>query len=181
MGQHRTAAPPVVTNPIDHDKIVEFVLSADPRGRDLSAPKKKKREEEILAVINGSTHAQLSAALGASLMSNIGDESNSASEHASSGGTDTPAYGQFQGPTTRKLKRGDLFFPHDFLQGQTDTPQEMIDEAIGEAECKLSIGTTGLLASRARKKPSCSTFLKHMQAVSVFITYCRVTDHHPFI
>ena len=51
-------------------------------------------------MINGSTHAQLSAALGASWMSNIGDESNSESEPASSGGADTPAHGQFQGPTT---------------------------------------------------------------------------------
>ena len=125
MGQHQTAAPPVVTNPIDHAKIVEFVLSADPRGRDPSAPEKKKREGEILAVINGSTHAQLSAALGASWISDTGDESNSASKHASSGGADTPAHGQFQSSTTRKLKRGDLFFSHDFLQGATDTPQEI--------------------------------------------------------
>ena len=51
-------------------------------------------------MINGSTHAQLFAALGASWMSNIGDESNSESEPASSGGADTPAHGQFQGPTT---------------------------------------------------------------------------------
>ena len=47
MGQHQTATPPIVTNPIDHDKIVEFVLSADPRGRDLSAPEKKKKRREV--------------------------------------------------------------------------------------------------------------------------------------
>ena len=90
-------------------------MSADPRGRDLSAPEKKKRREEILDVLDNATHAQLSSTLGASWMSNIGDESNSESEHTSSGGTDTSAHGQFKGPTTRKLKPSDLFFPHDFL------------------------------------------------------------------
>ena len=88
MGQHRTADPPVVNNVFDREKIVEFILSADPRGQDLSASEKKERQDGIPTVLNGSTHAELAelaAALGVSWMSDIGDPSNSQSEPPPSG------------------------------------------------------------------------------------------------